>query len=133
MRKLMTLVALMGLVAAIGCNATDDDATNDDATTVPSVTGTWAMVANTAFEFNLTLTQSGGTIGGFMERTNGIEPIDPVNGTINAGGVITFTRGRVSQTYTGIRISDATSWILEGTFVGVGDTNTVPWRATMPK
>lgn len=132
MRRLMSCLAVVGLVAMLGCNSDDSDTPSDTAT-VPSVTGTWAMVANTAFEFDLTLTQTGGTIGGFMERTNGSEPIDPVNGTITSGGVITFTRGRVSQTYTGIRLSDATNWILEGSFVGLGDTNTFPWRATMPK
>jgi len=107
--------------------------TTDGGAVVPNVAGAWAMTANTSFLFNLTLSQSEDIVGGFMERTNGVEPIDAISGTIDADSHLTFTRARLNQVYSGFLTSDATTLILEGTFTVPPSTNTYPWRATMPK
>lgn len=131
MRRFMFCLAMLSLTFVIGCETATDN--TNDTVVVPDVAGTWAMVANTAFGFDLTLSQTENVVGGFMERTNGVEPTDAISGTITADGQLTFLRARVNQTYTGALTNDATLRILEGTFTVEGDTNAYPWRATMPK
>jgi len=128
MRRLMSCLVLAGVVAVVGCSSSDDNSNPP-----PDVAGTWTMVANVVYGFDLTITQSGGAIDGTMVRTNGVEPTDTISGTIDGDGMISFIRSRVDQQYNGILTSDATQWILEGTFGGVGNTNVYPWRATMAK
>jgi hypothetical protein len=132
MRKFISCMALVGLIAGFGCNTSTDN-TDDADVVVPNVAGAWAMTANTSFLFTLTLSQTEDIVGGFMERTNGVEPIDAISGTIDADGYLVFTRARVNQVYSGFLTSDATSRILEGTFTVPPATNQYPWRATMPK
>lgn len=129
MRKFMSCLALGGLVAVFGCNTATD---HTDEAAVPNVAGEWSMTANTSYLFSLNLSQTEDIVGGFMERTNGVEPIDAISGTIDADGHIVFTRARVNQVYSGTLASNATSRILEGTFTAPPATNQYSWRATLP-
>jgi hypothetical protein len=68
------------------------------------VSGKWEMCANTNYEFDLDLGQSGDQISGTMTRTNGNEPVDSIYGTVSSDGKITFKRerpGQWVQNYTG--------------------------------
>jgi hypothetical protein len=90
------------------------------------------MIANTNFTFDLTLTQSGGTISGLMDSTNTGDPTDPVTGTVTLEGNVTFTReraGAFTQVYTGIVTTKGDLMVMEGTFTHSGVTGTFPWRA----
>ena len=61
---------------------------------VPNITGYWKMVADSRYQFNLAVQQSGRDFTGTMTRTNGQEPVDSVNGGVSPCTGIEFTRKR---------------------------------------
>lgn len=131
MLRTFMVLATLGVVLLVGgCNSDDETAT----VTIPTVAGTWKMVANTNFDFDLVLLQSDGTITGTMTRTNGTEPVDNVAGTVEASGAITFIRTRSgtggwTQTYTGT-VNVGTVSVMSGTFTTSNSATVATWTAT---
>lgn len=56
----------------VGCSSDEN---------IPNLAVTWKMIANVGYQFDLVLTQDGGTITGKLIRTNGCEPEDTVTGS----------------------------------------------------
>ncbi len=139
---LRTLICLMtlGLILFVGgCNSSDDPVTTTTTTTttttvtIPNLAGTWKMVGNVTFQFDLYLTQVGGTITGKIVRTDATEPEDPVNGTVDENGAVAFTRVRAglwTQTYVGTVTTSGGITSMSGTFTMTGYTGTYLWQAT---
>lgn len=123
MRRWICLMTLGLALLAGGCSSSDEE-------TIPNLAGTWKMIANVTFQFDLLLTQNGGTITGTMARTNGVEPTDAVNGTIDANGAVTFTRARVNQSYVGAVSTTAGITSMNGTFSTAGSSTVALWQAT---
>ena len=100
------------------------------------VSGKWEMCANTNYEFDLDLGQSGDQISGAMTRTNGNEPVDSIYGTVSSDGKITFKRERSGwvQDFTGQISSSGDSLTMDGTFAH-NMAGSYPWTATriLPK
>jgi len=101
------------------------------------VSGKWEMCANTNYEFDLDLGQSGDQISGTMTRTNGNEPVDSIYGTFSSDGKITFKRerpGQWVQDYTGQISSSGDSLTMDGTFAH-NMAGSYHWTATrsLPK
>lgn len=61
--------------------------------------GTWSMTVSGAYEFQLTLQIVGNLLIGNMRRTNGEEPVDPVQAEVGFDGSITITRVRGAGTW----------------------------------
>jgi hypothetical protein len=92
--------------------------------------GKWKMSANTA-EFDMVIDQSGGTISGTMTRTNGVEPVDTINGWVYDQGRLQFIRERANswtQIYTGQIKGSGDNRYIEGTFTHNGE-GAYPWSA----
>ena len=126
LRKVICLVALGLAVLVGGCSSSDS---------VPNVAGTWKMVANVLFQFDMILAQNGGTITGSMIRTNGVEDVDTVAGTVESDGAINFTRTRAgvggwTQIYTGAVTTSGGVSVMNGTFRLSTSSTSVPWQAT---
>jgi hypothetical protein len=120
MRKALLLMTLAVMVASFtGCSS--DDAID--------LAGTWSMVANQTFQFDLTIKQDGSTITGTMVRVAGTEADTPIAGTID-GTTVSFTRtgATFTQVYTGSITPDAKT--MGGTFTAGGGTTSFPWNAT---
>jgi hypothetical protein len=86
---------------------------------VPNIAGLWKMVANVAYDFDLVIQQNGYQITGTMTRTNGDEPMDSIEGTIDANGKIVFTRNRAGsfvQVYSGQVSGTGSSLSIGGTY-----------------
>jgi hypothetical protein len=127
LRKLLCLMALGMVLLVGGCSSSDSDP-------IPNVAGTWKVVANTTYNFDLILTQDGGTLAGTMIRTNGVEPDDTIAGSIDSAGAITFTRTRAgvggwTQIYNG-NVTIGTPSVMAGTFSFAGATTFATWQAT---
>ncbi len=100
-----------------------------------NISGKWDMIGNSIFQFVLDLTQTNNVIRGTMTRTNGNEPVDSIEGTINQGGRVEFNRVRPnewSQKYTGLvsRSSDGI-YTMKGTFTQTGAQGDYSWNATL--
>lgn len=124
MHRLLWCVVLGTVVLVSGCAG--------DGGIPPQLAGRWAMVANVTFEFDLILDQTGGTITGTMVRTNGIEPDDPVTGTVTPDGRVTFVRERAgswTQTYAGAVDATASPMTMSGLFNQDGGVVYVAWTA----
>jgi hypothetical protein len=131
MRPFTKVIILMGILLTTGCGS-GGSGSDDVSATTPNVAGEWTMIANTSYTFDLTLTQSGGTISGSMDATNSGDPTDPVTGTVTLDGNVTFTRERAgawTQVYTGNVTIKGGLMVMEGTFTQSGVTGNFPWRA----
>lgn len=94
------------------------------------LTGKWKMVANTA-EFDFDLIQSGSEISGTMTRTNGVEPVDTIKGSVQSNGYVQFTRDRLgswTQVYAGQIGGSGSSQSMQGTFTH-DNQGSYPWTA----
>jgi len=100
------------------------------------LTGTWAMVANTNYKFDLDiqqLTPKGDQFYGLMKSTSGLEPSDFTSGTILPDGTVKFTRKRPNewiQTYIGAVSLSSSHLLMRGTFTQTGSLGQYPWSAT---
>jgi hypothetical protein len=131
MRPFTKVIILMGILLMVGCGP-GDSGSDSASPTIPNFAGEWTMIANTNYTFDLTLTQSGGTISGLMDSTNSSDPTDPVTGTVTLEGNVTFTRERAgawTQVYTGTVTPKGDLMVMEGTFTQGGVTGNFPWRA----
>jgi hypothetical protein len=95
---------------------------------------------NNQFRFDLALTATSGVITGTMTRTNGVEPVDNVSGSVAPNGQVEFTRVRPGifvQVYTGLytgqRKIDELDISMQGTFThnGAPDPANSGWFATL--
>lgn len=97
------------------------------------LTGTWAMVANTDFNFKLDMQQQNSVkFSGMMIRTNGQEPVDIISGTISPDGTVKFTRERPNewtQKYSGVVSGSSGDLLMKGTFIQTGVAGQYPWIA----
>lgn len=100
-----------------------------------NISGKWDMVGNSVFRFELDLKQTNNIIHGTMTRTNGNEPIDSIEGTVNQGGMVEFNRVRPnqwSQKYNGsVSQSSRGSYIMKGTFTQTSVQGEFSWNATL--
>ena len=95
------------------------------------LTGKWKMVANTA-EFSFDIIQSGSEISGTMTRTNGVEPVDTIQGSVQSNGYVQFTRDRPgswTQVYTGQIVGSGSGQSIQGTFTH-DNQGSYPWTAS---
>jgi|WetSurSiteA1Bulk_404760.scaffolds.fasta_scaffold00750_3 hypothetical protein len=102
---------------------------------VPNITGSWKMVADNQYQFNLAVKQSGRDFTGTMTRTNGQEPVDSVSGSVSSCTGIEFTRerqGSFVQQYSGNFSGSGEDFNLEGNFTYNG-TGQYPWSARKSK
>jgi hypothetical protein len=125
-RNVLFLMAL-GLALLVGGCSSDSSS--------PNVSGTWKMVANVTYQFDLILAQDGDRITGSMVRTNGSEPTDNVFGTVDADGAVSFSRVRTgaggwTQIYVGAVTTTAGISTMNGTFRFSTATTSAPWQAT---
>ena len=131
MRLFTKVIILMWILLTVGCGS-GGSGSDDVSPTMPNIAGEWSMIANTNFTFDLTLTQSGGTISGLMDSTNTGDPTDPVTGTVTLEGNVNFTRertGSLTQVYTGTVTIKGDLMTIEGTFTHTGVTGNFPWRS----
>jgi hypothetical protein len=98
-------------------------------------------VNNNQFHFNLALAPTGDTITGTMTRTNGVEPVDNIFGSVAPNGKVEFTRvrpGNFVQVYTGlytgqVKVGVEIDISMQGTFThnGAPDPTNSGWFATL--
>jgi hypothetical protein len=109
---------------------------------LPDFTFQGNMEANSnQFHFNLVLTPTGTTVTGTMTRTNGVEPVDNVLGSVKSNGELEFTRVRPRefvQVYTGLYTGQKRAGVeidisMQGTFIhnGQPDPTNSGWFATL--
>ncbi len=123
--KLLVLILIMLAACSLACA--------EDSVYSGVLSGQWDMVANTNYNFNLDLQQSGNQISGTMTCTNvASEPVDTISGTISPDETIRFTReraGQWTQVYTGVLSSTSESMTITGSFDHNGQGQ-YPWSAS---
>ena len=123
--KLSVLILIMLAACSLAC--AEDSVYSGD------LSGQWNMVANTIYNFNLDLQQSGNQITGVLTSTNvASEPVDTISGTISPDGTIRFTReraGQWTQVYTGGLSGTSESMTITGSFDHNGQGQ-YPWSAS---
>lgn len=122
--KLSVLIPIMLAACSLACA--------DDSAYSGVLSGQWDMVANTIYNFNLDLQQSGNQITGTLTRTNGVEPVDTFSGTVSPDRTIRFTRERVgqwTQVYTGGLSGSSESMTITGSYDHNGQGQ-YPWSAS---
>ncbi len=99
---------------------------------VPNISGSWKMVANVQYQFDLELQQNGRDFTGTMTLTNGQEPVDTVNGSVSPCAGLEFIRNRQGsfiQQYKGKVLGSGRDLHLQGNFTHNG-AGQYPWSAS---
>lgn len=132
-RALLITLSLIAIISLIAISSALESLSSSGQ--IYNISGKWDMIGNEAYRFSLDLKQNGDLIKGTITRTNGVEPVDAIDGRIYSDARIEFSRVRPNQwtqTYAG-RISplDDGTLKMSGTFTQTGAPGEYSWNATL--